>query len=68
MRDRSHTDRRSVNLKVTRKGARLAPKIIAASKATNEKFLSGLTRSEIDQIVAIARKMLSNADVLPGDI
>lgn len=68
VRDRSLSDRRSVNLKVTKKGARLAPKIAAHSMATNKKFLGGLNRAEIEQLVAIARKMLSNADVVPGDI
>lgn len=68
VRDRGLSDRRCVNLRVTIKGARLAPKIAAASKATNEKFLNGLNRSEIEQLVAIARKLLSNADVVPGDL
>lgn len=67
-RDRSLSDRRSVNLKVTRKGARLIPKIVGDSDATNNKFLNGLNRSEIKQIVTITQKMLSNADDVPGNL
>jgi len=68
VRDRSLSDRRSIYLKITKKGARLVPQIVADSKATNEKFLAGLEHSEMDQIVEIARKMLENADAVPGDI
>ena len=46
VRERSTTDRRSVNLKMTRKGSRLVPKLVADSKATNAKFLAGLTLAE----------------------
>ena len=68
VRDRSLSDRRSICLKITKKGALLVPQIVADSKTTNEKFLAGLKHSEMDQIVEIARKMIKNADVVPGDI
>ncbi len=68
VRQRSTEDRRSVNLKLTRKGTALVPKLIAESQATNEMFLAGLTRSEVGGIQSIIRKMLSNADVVARDI
>ena len=68
VRERSATDRRSVNLKLTPKGLRLIPKIVADSKATNDKFLAGFTPSEIDDIKLMIRKMLSNGDGVPGDL
>ena len=68
VREQSITDRRSVNLKLTRKGSRLIPKLIAYSKATNAKFVAGLSRSECDSFQRIARKMLSNGDLLHSDI
>jgi DNA-binding MarR family transcriptional regulator len=68
VRERSTTDRRSVNLKLTRKGARLVPKLVADSKATNAKFLAGLTSAEKQGLQEIIRKMLANSDLVPGDI
>lgn len=67
-RRRSAKDRRSINLKVTAKGAALVPKIAAYSMATNEKFLTGLSRSEKEAMQSIMRKMLSNSDVVPADL
>ena len=68
LRERSVADRRSVNLKLTRKGSGLVPKLVAESKATNQKFLAGITPAEIKVIQAAIRKMLSNGDVVPLDI
>ena len=68
LRERSVADRRSVNLKLTRKGAGLVPKLAAESKATNHKFLAGLTPAETKGVQNAIRKMLSNADVVPLDI
>jgi len=68
LREHSTTDRRSVNLKLTRKGSRLVPKLVADSKATNAKFLEGLTRSESEGLQQIIRKMLSNCDVAPSGL
>lgn len=68
LRERSVADRRSINLKLTRKGSGLVPKLVAASKATNQKFLAGLTSNEINGIQRAIHKMLSNGDVLPLDI
>ena len=68
VRDHSLSDRRSINIKVTKMGERLAPKIADESKATNEKFLAGMNSSEMDQFVAMARKMLANADAVPNKI
>lgn len=68
VRQRSTEDRRSINLKLTRKGTALVPKLIAESQATNELFLTGLTRSEIGGIQSVIRKMLSNVDAVPREI
>jgi len=68
LRERSAADRRSVNLKLTRKGSGLMPKLVAQSKATNQKFQSELTSTEIKGIQRVVRKMLSTGDVVPLDI
>ncbi len=68
VRERCLSDRRSISLKITEKGARIVPEIVANSKATNEIFQNGLSSSEIDQLVIIAQKMLANIDDVPGDI
>lgn len=68
LRERSVVDRRSVNLKLTRKGLRLVPKLVADSKATNRKFQAGFTSTEIKGIQRTIRKLLSNGDVVPLDI
>lgn len=68
VREPSKTDRRSVKLKLTRKGSRLVPKLAAHSKATNEKFLAGLTSAEQQGLHDLIQKMLANSDLVPGDI
>jgi DNA-binding MarR family transcriptional regulator len=68
VRERSTTDRRVVNLKLTRKGVRLVPKLVADSKATNVKFLAGLTSAEKKAFQEITQQMLANSDLVPGDI
>ena len=68
LRERSAADRRSVNLKLTRKGSGLVPKLVAESKATNQKFLAGITSAEIDRFQRTIRKMLPNGDIVPLDI
>ncbi len=68
LRERSVADRRSVNLKLTRKGLDLLPKLVAESKATNQKFQAGFTSTEIKGIQRAIRKLLANSDVVPLDI
>ncbi|TWU27965.1 MarR family winged helix-turn-helix transcriptional regulator [Novipirellula artificiosorum] len=68
VRERSAADRRVVNLKLTRKGSRLVPKLVADSKATNMKFLASLTLAEKKGLQEIMQKMLANSDLVPGDI
>jgi len=68
VRERSTTDRRVVNLKLTRKGSRLVPKLVADSKATNAKFLAGLTSAEKKGLQEIIQKMLAESDLVPRDI
>jgi DNA-binding MarR family transcriptional regulator len=67
-RERDAEDRRCIKLEVTAKGRRLVPKLAAESKATNEKFLAGLTRSEAHALREAIREMLSNSRVALGDI
>lgn len=68
LRERSVADRRSVNLKLTRKGSSLVPKLVAESKATNQKFLAEISSTEIKKLQETIRKMLLNRDVAPLDI
>jgi DNA-binding MarR family transcriptional regulator len=68
LRERSVEDRRSVNLKLTRKGLGLLPKLVAESKATNQKFQAGMSSAEIKGIERAIRKMLLNGNVVPLDI
>ena len=68
LRERSAADRRSVNLKLTRKGSSLIVKLVAESRVTNQKFLAGITSAEIKEFQRIIRKMLPNGDVAPFDI
>lgn len=67
-RERNAADRRSVNLKLTRKGCGLLPKLVTASKETNMKFLAGISSTEINALECTIRKMLLNGDVIPRDI
>ncbi len=68
IRDRSSSDRRSVNLKLTPKGERLVPELAAESFVTNAKFTAGLGQSEIETMQAVIRKMLSNSDAVIADL
>ena len=68
LRERSVADRRSVNLKLTRNGSSLLPKLVAESKATNQKFQAGFTATEIKGVQRTIRKLLSNGHVVPLDI
>ena len=68
LRERSVADRRSVNIELTRKGSVLVPKLVAESKATNQKFLAGITSAEIKGLQRTIRKMLTNGDVVPLDL
>lgn len=54
VRERGTADRRVVHLKLTRKGSRLVPKLVADSKATNAKFLAGLTSAEQKKLHEVA--------------
>lgn len=68
IRDRSSSDRRSVNLKLTPKGERLVPELAAESWATNAKFSSGLTESENNTLQALIKRMLANSDIVIPDL
>ena len=68
VREHDTSDRRSINLTLTSKGKKLAPKIRAASKATNEKFLMGISPSAVEDFQSTIGKMLQNGNVVPKDI
>ena len=68
IRDRSSSDGRSVDLKLTPKGERLVPELTAKSKAANAKFAASLTKDEHDTIQALLQRMLANSDVVVPDI
>ena len=62
------TDRRAVNIKLTKKGLLLISELAAESVATNAKFTAGLDPSEIDAMQSTIKKMLSNNDVVVADL
>jgi len=68
IRDRSSSDRRSVNLKLTAEGERLVPELAAKSRAANAKFTGGLTDSENDTVQALIQRMLETSDVVAPDL
>jgi DNA-binding MarR family transcriptional regulator len=51
------TDRRSTVLKLTVQGEEILPKLIAASKATNDSFLKLLPSEEAQALLALVRKL-----------
>lgn len=67
-RRRGTSDRRSVTVKISAKGADIIPKIAADSIATNEKFLSGISKSEVEAMQRVIEKMLSNGSVTPSGL
>ncbi|MGJ8672457.1 MarR family winged helix-turn-helix transcriptional regulator [Rubritalea sp.] len=67
-RETSSTDRRSVELTLTSKGCLLLPELIACSKATNAKFLTGITSAEKQDFHEMIQKMLTNCDTAPADL
>jgi DNA-binding MarR family transcriptional regulator len=54
-------DRRRVNLELTPEGKAVYPKLIAAAAAVQNRMLQGFNRSEVDQLEAMLKRMLSNA-------
>jgi len=68
VRDRSSTDRRSVNLMLTPKGERLVPELAAESEAANAKFTACLTNNENESIQSLIRQMLANSDSVVPDL
>jgi DNA-binding MarR family transcriptional regulator len=68
VRRRSTSDRRSIRLELTPEGVRAAQRGRRGSDATNERFRSGLSQTEIDQFRSTIRKMLANANEAPADL
>ena len=67
-RTHSSTDRRSINLALTNSGRRAVRQGRAHSKATNERFTSGVTSAEIERLQSMIQVMLSNSDGAVADI
>lgn len=67
-RGQKETDRRSISLQVTSKGAALAVELSKESKAVNAQFSNGLNNEEIEQYLATVRKMLINSTETAGTL
>ena len=60
---RSHPlDRRAWLVELTAKGRALTPKLVPIALGVLEEFLTGFSRSEVDQLVQLLRKMLGNIE------
>lgn len=55
-------DKRSVVINLTNKGKKIVPALAAISRETNNRFLKGLSKSEIQQFDEILRKIQANSD------
>lgn len=64
----SATDRRSINITLTRAGIRTARRGRADSDATNRKFTECLTALELDQLQSTIQAMLDNANQTVSEI
>ena len=56
-------DRRSIHINVTTDGQRVISQGLSSSKATNEKFLAGLSTDEIECFQTAIRAMLAKSDI-----
>ena len=65
---RSHSskDRRSVDIKLTKAGKTLTPKLAIYVKRNNMRFLSGVTKKETAKLIGIIQKMLISIGELDG--
>jgi len=64
----SATDRRSIDVTLTREGIRAVQKGRADSEATNRKFTECLTAAEVEQFQSTIQTMLANANQTATDI
>ena len=64
----SATDRRSVDIDLTKKGIQVVRQGRADSQATNKKFTEGLTAAEIDHLQSTIRMMIANGGQAVADI
>ena len=58
----SAQDRRSVTLGLTRKAKRLVEKLATCSRATNDRFLTGVSAADAQALTRIIGAMLRNAE------
>ena len=64
----STTDRRSTDLKLTTEGRWAVRQGHASSTATNEKFTTGLTETEVNRFESVIRTMLAESDAAISEI
>lgn len=64
----SATDRRSIDISLTREGTRTVRRGRADSEATNKKFTECLTAAEVDQFQSTIQTMLADASQAVADI
>lgn len=64
----SATDRRSIDITLTREGVRTARRGRADSEATNKKFTECLTAAQVDQLRSAIETMLVHANQTVADI
>jgi DNA-binding MarR family transcriptional regulator len=64
----SATDRRSIDITLTRKGVRTARQGRADSGATNKNFTECLTAAQVDQLRSAIQTMLANVNQAVTDI
>lgn len=64
----SPTDRRSTDLVLTKEGRRAVQRGQTGSRATNDKFTSGLAAADVDHLQSLIQAMLARADDNVADI
>jgi DNA-binding MarR family transcriptional regulator len=64
----SATDRRSIDISLTREGIRTVRRGRAESKATNKKFTACLTATEVDHLESAIQKLLTHANLMVADL
>ena len=60
-RDLSENDRRSFTVKLTRKGKKIAARLLQENQRINEHFLRGLRRSEAKELRRLLQMMCKNS-------
>ncbi len=61
-REARQSDRRSVELRLTRKGAAALKRVLPLVLAQNERALSGLTTADVEQLRGLLRRVMNNLE------